>query len=323
MKYENEIEVASAQQNNTKSIDKSALEIEKLILERDKIQEELRQLRVPFFRKPAYLGIILPVCVTLSISVMQFKKTTLASLENDKRELNAEKERLVHENSRLDNTLLAMEKLSLDQQREDVKKQITENESKLSAVTTSYREEADSYRARIDALYLSHTAEKTKLSRHNDLLQKKADSLKRLFVMDTTTLGLLRITIKEKEDSLNHVSKKMANLTIQTKLLTKVSKDLKGLLLRFYTNWSANNKGKEYENLRDQLTKARNEISILFTQLNAEYLRADFENMDQAIEDLINDKGAFRKIGAIKNVNYVKKIEDKSNLLIRKLEKEL
>jgi hypothetical protein len=124
--------------------------------------------------------------------------------------------------------------------------------------------------------------------------------------------------------ALDGINKKVARLTVQAQLLFKVSKDLKGLMLRFYTNWSSNNKSNENDKLRQELINTRAELQSLFAQMSGSgNLKDDFQNMDNAIRELIDDKSAFKKIKATANIRHVKSIEEKSNTLIDKLEKEV
>jgi hypothetical protein len=325
MKYETEHD-SDKKNGSGISVDKTQLEIEKLAIERDKLKEELKQLQVPFFRKPAYLSVFLPVCVTLIAVTLQYRRVTNEQSVQEKKELRdslaiirKERDEVLQEKSEINIKRLAIEQLILQKEKKDIEERIAVNEKKL----IDQRILVADYQAKIEHTYALHDVEKRKLVYLNDSLQSASAELNSIIQHDSTNLLALQKNIKEKEHALKNINQKVTSLTVQAKLLSKVSKDLKGLMLRFYTNWSSNNKDKEYQQLRDQLINTRTEISDLFTQLGTDHLRPDFEDMDRAIQALINDKGAFRKIRAIDNVNYVKKIEEKSNLLIEKLEKEV
>jgi hypothetical protein len=138
---------------------------------------------------------------------------------------------------------------------------------------------------------------------------------------DSSSLTLLEKRTQLQIESIQIGESKIANLSVQSQLISKVSKDLKGLMIKFYTNWKKNNRSDENEKLRNELITTRSTLETLYKQLDdKDHIRNEFERLDESMKSLIDNKAAFKKVNVLENISYVKRIEEKSNSLIDKLQ---
>jgi chromosome segregation ATPase len=303
--------------------EKLQLEIGKLRIEAEKLNEELRQLRVPFYKKPAYFGVFMPVVVTLVIGLLNYKKISDEQLAEDARIAKEERDNLLQERLRFETIMLARNK-------EEIEEQIVVKQAELD----SEKKRVGSFQRRVAGLTSDLEKEKADSKRKRDSIQSVYEGVIARYTNEIQTLEERKATqaqeltvvteqVKQTNEAYHEIQQQVSNLNVKGQLLTKVSKDLKGLMVRFYTNWNKDVASNEHERLRNELISTRDELKRLYQQMESNDYKDEFESMDQAIGSFIDDKSAFKKSKLMQNIPHVEDINKKSDVLIERMQKDV
>ena len=306
------------------SDEKISLEIKKLTIETKKLQEELNQLQVPFYKKSTYLSIFLPVTVTLVIGFFNFKSTREQKLAGELEAIKKENEKLAQQTFEMKTVMLEQRKRVVEEQIDEKEKELAREKAKVTDFQTRFSdyqrrekklaEESAKYKRKNDSIIVASADLQQEYQKQiNDLLAKKEEQ--------SRTLTALEQRVTETNQEYDQIQQQVSGLTVKSQLLSKISKDLKGLMVRFYTNWSKNNTKNENESLRAELVTTRQEMKRLYAQLGTDDYKNEFESMDKAIGALIED-GAFRKVQVTANIKHVEDINKKSDILIERMQKD-
>ncbi len=292
----------------------------KLDSENEKAQEELRQSKVPYWRRPSYLSIFLPVLASLTIGYWNFNKTR-------KSEQALEIQSLTQEREKLQNEKLGLERVQLNQAKDDAiaKKEAAENEKNKIV------EEREVLTKKNNQLISKSNSIQEKLKDAEGTLKKlNEDNFQSIYRIDSLK-GVLRLTSKDNLDLLatissnklvlDSINKDINNINARAQMITLLTINLKSLLIKFYTNWNKNVVKDENNRLYEELQKVTNDLENHFKTMhnNAKYTN-EFNDLMESIKDFLDDPSAFRKVKFLDNIKYVKDIDSDTDKLIKALQ---
>ena len=276
----------------------------KLELENSKLEEEIKQLKSPFWKRATNVTVfvsLISILATLYLGQKSLRSNKDDQQESQKKELEKEIKEKDEKIFALNNAQLQLDKRLLESEKSDLLRQKNMMVAIQKQDKQNYEKQIKLKQSSIDSLKFIFGTTRIILENKILTLNVQSDSLSKIINSSKESYIVLTDSIKRKEKHFAKINKEVFNLETKAALISDLTNNLKGLLLKISLSSEKNN-----PSLKEKLDILKKSVSLSYSELSEKGLLENvYQEFLSSTNFFIEDKNAFSKASKPKHIKSI------------------